>query len=91
MITVQGDAAIAIGDAREEGARELALELLGRIQPPFGLPQHVQGNRGGKLLFEQALMGGGVVELQKVLMGFFELAAASASRKTGSHTSAAGY
>jgi len=32
----------------------------------------MQGNRGGERLFEQALVGGGVVELQKVLMGCFK-------------------
>jgi hypothetical protein len=73
MTTMQSDAAIAIGDAWKEGASELALELLGRIQTPFGLPQHMQGNRRSKLLFEQALMGGGVVKLQKVLMNLLEL------------------
>src|SRR5262249_62066199 len=72
VITVQGDAAIAIGGARKEGASELALELLGGIQTPFGLPKHMQGNRRSKLLFEEALVGGGVVEFQKVLMSLFE-------------------
>src|SRR5215471_19324486 len=33
----------------------------------------MQGNRRSKLLFEQALMGGGVVKLQKVLMSLLEL------------------
>src|SRR5712664_763485 len=73
MIPVQRDAAIAIGGAREEGASERALELLGGIQTPFGLSQHLQGDGGSKPLLEQALVGGGVVELQKVLMGLLEL------------------
>ena len=70
MITVQGDAAIAMGDAWKEGARALARALLGRRQTSCGLPQHIQGNRGGEVLFEQPLVGGGVIELQKALMGF---------------------
>src|SRR5258705_10864915 len=73
MIAVTRDAAIAVGGAREEGASDLALELLGGIQAPFGLSQHMQGDGGSKPLFEQALVGGGVVELQKVLMGRLEL------------------
>ena len=50
MIPVQGNAAIAIGDAWKEGASALALALLGRIQTSFGLPQHMQRNRRSKLL-----------------------------------------
>src|SRR5215468_11926025 len=73
MITVQGNAAIAIGDAWKEGASALALELLGRIQTSLGLPQHMQRHRSSTLLVEQALRGGGVVKRQKVLMGLLEL------------------
>src|SRR6266849_1255842 len=73
MITVQRDAAIAIGDAREEGVGKLLVELLWRHQPPLAFPQDVQGNGGGKLFLEQALVGGGVVEGEKLLMRFFEL------------------
>ena len=57
MIMVQRDAAIAIGDAREESVGKLLVELLGGIQPPLALSQDVQGNRGGKLFLEQALVG----------------------------------
>src|SRR6266487_6643043 len=73
MITVQGDAAIAMGDAWKEGARALARALLGRRQTSCGLPQHMQGNRRSQRLFEQALLGRGVVKLPKVLMGLLEL------------------
>src|SRR6266581_8322721 len=73
MITVRRDAAIAIGDAREEGVGKLLLELLRGNQPPLALSQDVQGKRGGKLCLDQALVGGGVVEDQKPLMRFFEL------------------
>ena len=58
---------------REEGVGKLLLELLRGNQPPLALSQDVQGDRGGKLLLEQALVGGGVVEDEKPLMRFFEL------------------
>jgi hypothetical protein len=41
MITVQRNAAMAIGDAREEGVGKLLVEFLRGNQPPLALSQHV--------------------------------------------------
>jgi hypothetical protein len=61
MVLVHGHTPIAIGDARQAGLRKFAVELFLRVEPPFGLAQHHQRNGGIKLVLEEALMGGRVI------------------------------
>src|SRR5262245_66330057 len=73
MVTMQGDTAIAIRGPRKERPRKLPVELFGTVRPPFGLSEYHQRNRGVKLVLEEALMGCGVVEVNKRLVGLLEL------------------
>jgi hypothetical protein len=73
MVAMQGDTARAIRGPGEERPRKLPVELFGTVRPPFGLTEYHQWNRGLKLVFEQALMGRGVVEVHKRLMGLLKL------------------
>jgi len=73
MITVQGDTPIAIGGARKQRPREFAGQFLLGIYPALGLPQDVERYRRGELVFEEALMRGGIIGLDKGVMDPFEL------------------
>jgi hypothetical protein len=53
--------------------RKLPAELFGTIDPPFGVSQHHQRNRRVKLVVEQPLMGRGVIECHKRLVGLLKL------------------
>ena len=64
MVTVQGDAAIAIRGARKERLRKLAGQFLRGVEPALGLPQDVERNRRVALVFEEALMRGDLPVMQ---------------------------
>jgi len=49
---MQGDAAIAIGGARQEGVCKLACQFIGGIEAAFGLPEDIEGDGRGLRLFE---------------------------------------
>jgi hypothetical protein len=72
MIPVQGDPAIALRGAGKQGPGALACALGGRLESAAGLAQHLKWAGGRALLLEQALRRGGIVQLEKGLMGPLE-------------------
>ena len=73
MVTVQGDTPIAIGGARKQRPRKFAGQFLLSVYPALGLTQDMERNRWVKLVFEEALMRGGIIGLDKGLVDPLEL------------------
>src|SRR5215216_5383453 len=73
MRVMQGDTSILIGGAHKESVGKLAREFLRRYQAPLALPQDVQGDGRHKAFLEEALVRGGVVEGEKLLMRLVKL------------------
>src|SRR5215216_4423089 len=73
MRVMQGDTSILIGGAHKKGVGKLAREFLRGYQAPLTLPQDVQGDGRRKAFLEEALVRGGVVEGEKLLMRFVKL------------------
>ncbi len=68
MVTVQGDTPIAIGGARKQGTRKFASQLLLGVYPALGLAQSLDRNRRVELVFQESLMRGRILGLDKGLM-----------------------
>jgi len=70
---MERDTSILIGRAGQYRAGKSPRELFQGREPSFGFAEHLQRHGGLEAFFEQALMGRRVVDLQKRLMGLFQL------------------
>jgi hypothetical protein len=69
MVAMQGRTAVLIGGTSQQGGRKLPPKLFGTRGPPCGVAHYHQRNRRVTVVVEQPLMGRGVIEGHKRLVG----------------------
>ncbi len=81
MVPVQGDTPSAIGGAWKHSTRKFASQLLLGVHPTFDLAQDLERNRREALVFQEPLVRGRIIGLDKGVMDPLEFPGRGRQRK----------